>query len=1462
MKKKLIRGLRICFVLLFIAAAVLSGLIYYAYQHTFKIPAALTNRIRDYTVSFHQIDFSFSHASFNVSRHTLNVLDLKIMLPNKSPFLACEKADIFLASGTGILDYYYARAVIERIELNKVTVDSTVERPERAKEALNPFAEFPASELYVQDLSLQTKQMLFTFPGFNAVMLKGEHEADLKVSIARGPFGGGANLRGIVALNGNDSRFLFNWKHENLAMFTPLALIQHLYGLSLVDGSLEIDLDWNGDFESRLARPAENLFRLFSEELKGSIKLAVNDFSWTDFNGSLLLQAIKTDDSPWQLELKQKSKSSSVSLDAIWQGSENSLTDFKADFQATNLRLSSKFFDFFALQLLNMEPGQIDFSGTLTGNSERFQGAGHAVAKNWQYQNKKIDMASLSWELTDDNSLKAAGELNSVMGNLSGEADLKVHGSQKGLGSVKGNLFAVDLKSLRPFIDSPVAGSCSGPFLVNFDLNHPASTSYELDLEMREGEFYSFSPEIVRARIFGTALAWNIADPVATFADESEISVDGVISEKKIRAKVKINAVDLTVFGLSPHIVAGRASLEARAAGTIESPELSGDLWGKNLEIYGQGFKSFKSQLSLDKNSLDLSPMVLLPASDGMIDGFYSFNLASGQTRSMKFNLQNLDLVLIDGFLPEAYSNADLEGRIAGSIAFDGQKANDYWDIFIDGRRLSIFNQEVDSIFFEGSIFGSQGEVRNLFVRAFGGKLNLSGQILGPDKFDGSIEAESILLDRIKVLTDAIPGIRGELNFQGNVEWEGPKKSGYFTLFGDKIRVRNRDLGNFGAEVVINNKGMKVLKAEFDKLGVKFNGDVDWKGRKPYQADLQLNEVDLSFLTRAHGFKEIEYGGLIVGGQCTVAGDLASLTPDVIEMQLDTIKIQKDNDVIVANQPMQLKYQNNNLEIRSLELKYRQGVIGLEGIFKPGEETALMLNGKDFSLRALGRLLDMPDWNYDGSLSVNASLFGTYPDLKVRAEARVDQLEVVDRKIPGITAKLSGDTRQINLETFKVQLPNSSFDLQGLVNIKDMQAIDHIKLHLNIPKGPLSDLPGLMPGIFRQASGSLEGSLDLLGNPTHPNIAGEVKLTADNLGLVGMRKPFTDISFAASTKDQIISIDDLQARLGHGKIYGDGSINFRDGPGSITARISGQNIDFAFLNFEINKASASFNIAGNLYNPVILGDVFVPRGKLLINSDLLKDRPGFDSFLDSLKFKINFVVPSNFWLRSSFLNAEMKGRFSVMGDLNNVNLDGGISCIQGWLYFQRRKFRIDTGEIKFGGVENTFDPHIYLKSEGRIQNTQVYLTLQGQLSSFTPRIHSSPPMSEGDLLALLTLGRDMNTAMQSDSKELFENEILEGLKNSYISALISNTLSSALNLDELFLTSLYDRTDGKPRSYIRVGKYVANNLFMAYEGTLDETQEETFIFEYRLPKGFVVNLEFEQPEKDKRLGLRYDWKFW
>lgn len=155
------------------------------------------------------------------------------------------------------------------------------------------------------------------------------------------------------------------------------------------------------------------------------------------------------------------------------------------------------------------------------------------------------------------------------------------------------------------------------------------------------------------------------------------------------------------------------------------------------------------------------------------------------------------------------------------------------------------------------------------------------------------------------------------------------------------------------------------------------------------------------------------------------------------------------------------------------------------------------------------------------------------------------------------------------------------------------------------------------------------------------------------------------------------------------------------------------------------------------------------------------------------------------------------------------------------------------------------------------------MNLDGHVSSFTTHLYSSPPLTEGDLFALLAVGRSMEemTAPGADTRGLLEKEIVEGLKATAFSGLLSSTLTSTLNLDEVYYGTLFDRSTGVSRSFLRLGKYLGKNMFFAYEGTLSNEDQKTYIFEYRLPKGFRVNLEVEKPRERIRGGVSYDWQF-
>jgi len=397
--------------------------------------------------------------------------------------------------------------------------------------------------------------------------------------------------------------------------------------------------------------------------------------------------------------------------------------------------------------------------------------------------------------------------------------------------------------------------------------------------------------------------------------------------------------------------------------------------------------------------------------------------------------------------------------------------------------------------------------------------------------------------------------------------------------------------------------------------------------------------------------------------------------------------------------------------------------------------------------------------------------------------------------------------------------------------------------------------------VFSNASGSIQASMRFTGRPKAPVVAGTLAFQADQLGLRGMNKPLRKVEIGIKTKEGVIRLEPLRATMGRGVFEGGGEVDFQSGVGSVSARLSGQKLDLSWNGIDINGASATFDLGGTMYRPVIRGRIRVPKGRAQVGE--FKSTPDFKLRLplESLDYRFDVEIPRNFWVKNSFINAEMRGSFSAFGDLEKFHLGGMIQSVQGWLFFQRRKFQLENGEIRFGEQDEKINPYLYIKSVTNVQNTQIYLTLDGTVSSITPRLHSSPPLAESDLIALLTLGRSMEEARQSDSKDLFEKEILEGLKNTYLSGLLGSTISTALNLDEVFFGSLFDRRTGITSSFLRIGKYIGRNIFIAYEGTLSNEGDKTYIFEYRLPKGFFINIEIEKPRNQTRIGVKYDWRF-
>ncbi len=1390
----------------------------------------------------------------------VEIASLAVAMPGETPFLTASEAVLTFPTGTGLTDFVLGRAEPETLEIDGVHCDFKASHPDLTMApSARPGKPPPLNRVRLGRLHLSTWAGEFGFPALDLHINRPAGLARAELHLAESPFGGEVRASGTVPLASGEADLQVQIREFQAGAIPGLLWVQWWYGLRVAGGTFDADLAWHGPIDRWLGKGALDLVALARREVTGRLALRGVEIGFQGLQGQIRLDLERPGPTTASWSLGLAAATGSLTLDGSWNASSGLPGRIEFQLVASGFQVEPDW-----LTRANqgretgIEPGLIAARCRGWTDGTRVETQGQATGTRWWYEGKPLGEVHLTWDQVDSSAV-ATFTAQPFGATLAGSARLERLATGPLVGEVVGRVDGLDLAKVPLVADLERAGICRGPFRLRFPAPE-GKVAYEADLEVVRGRVGEFRPRFLSARLKGVGGQWELYDPLAIFDNGGRITLKGRVSPNGYAADASCEGVDLGVFGLSPTIASGPVSFAGSLSGPLDEPVLRGNLWTDQGVLFGHPLTSFKAGLELAKGRLTLTPIQAQGPGDAQLDGYLAYDFRLRRLIGCHIGGLDLDLNLVKPLLGP--NGNHLDGRVSGYLRYPDQAGRDMVGYSLRSIGLRVGSETIDALEIEGTYEGGQGEIRRLEIDAFRGTITGQGRFLDPGTFLGTLRADRLQVSQIRSLQSWLPAVKGEVTLDGHLNWSPGTRTGRFTIVGKDLWVGDRDLGTLGADVIIDPERLQVATASFDRIGVSAAGELRWGGRQPYRATLHLDRTDLSFIPVAHGWKAFGKDDLVVDGQCRVEGTLADGPPDMVDATLARVQIRRGQDVITAPRPMEIRYQNGLFELRQCELGFKEGLFGVQGTYEPGGTMALTVTGSKFSLLALGNLLEIPGWSVDGDLSLQATLHGTADRPSLKGMVRIHACSMVGRVVPEMRMVGELTPARLRLDELLIRLPHLQVTAAGTVPIPNGGSSDTMDLRVQVASGPLLDLPTYLPEVFQHASGTVRAGLHLTGHPRRPAVAGDFQVSADSLAFRGMRTPLKQVVIAARTQNGVIEVDPIGARLGRGTLGGRGRLDFQSGLGSMTIDLHGEKLDFAWGGLEANGVNLTVTGRGDPYHPVVRSLVKIPRGRFNVAESLgglLFSRLPLP--LESLDYRVDFEVPRNFWVRHTFLNAEMRGKVGVSGTLETFRLDGSVQCVQGWMFFQRRKFLVENGELRFGDREGIIDPHLFLKSSTNIQNTQVFLTLNGHLSSFTSRLYSSPPMAEGDLFALLTLGRSLEQAQQTDARDLFEKEILEGLKNTYLSGLLGSTLSTAFNLDELYLGSLFDRTTGITRSFLRIGKYIGRNFFFAYEGTMSNEGQKTYIIEYRLPRGFLLNLEVEKPINRTRIGVKYDWRF-
>ncbi|MGI6525479.1 MAG: translocation/assembly module TamB domain-containing protein [Bdellovibrionota bacterium] len=363
---------------------------------------------------------------------------------------------------------------------------------------------------------------------------------------------------------------------------------------------------------------------------------------------------------------------------------------------------------------------------------------------------------------------------------------------------------------------------------------------------------------------------------------------------------------------------------------------------------------------------------------------------------------------------------------------------------------------------------------------------------------------------------------------------------------------------------------------------------------------------------------------------------------------------------------------------------------------------------------------------------------------------------------------------------------------------------------------------------------------------------------------------FSDISLigTASIKEGEISVEswDINAHSLEGTaLFSKGKISLQDLSGELNNGSIQLGASIALDKSDQNKLTVNFSditlkpddnlsmqISGDLKlsdvteRPTLEGNIAINRAEILQSLNLATAINALTEYLFKSKHKkttqtlpdialnIRLVAARNFMIISNLLQAELKGAFTIKGNLQNPKLRGTAQTISGWLAFNDHYFDITSGRVIFkqskpdGALEVIGETTIF-NNTGNLET--VFLEATGSLTNPHVRLTSENNLSQNEILTLLTTSPNTEVPDIHRGTALDALSILPDDDHHGVAAL----LNSLTRIDAISIEPAHDSTSGTIHPAFIARKDLTDRISLSGESILSGTEPNSKLkLNYRL----------------------------
>ena len=529
----------------------------------------------------------------------------------------------------------------------------------------------------------------------------------------------------------------------------------------------------------------------------------------------------------------------------------------------------------------------------------------------------------------------------------------------------------------------------------------------------------------------------------------------------------------------------------------------------------------------------------------------------------------------------------------------------------------------------------------------------------------------------------------------------------------------------------------------------------------------------------------------------------------------------------------------------------------------------IRMNSSGYSLQSVLKLARkrLP---MDGGFTGRAALANTLGDPRIEISGVVRSRGEETLVIPEIDTDLMYEDGLLTVNSLSIDDGKNKASVKGTIPL-DVDVTKGVSLNrsaligftADVDAGDLSVVAGYV-GEVAASVGKLEGHLDVQGEASRPLVSGHFRLRDGAFRLTRSDEVYRDINADVRIDDNLIKLTSLAGQKGKkGRFGATGTARldeFKIVEYAFDATL--ENFPFSTVpGFESTqdgqlKIVSQLNDAGKLV-PSVSGSVEVKEAVITRTLAMNEGPPSpltMPTESPSWLCHLDIFAPKNVWVRNPEVSMELGGDLVLKRDPKGLYFRGEMRVLRGSYTLYNNKFRITEGTFDFA-MANALRPVMNLdaytahRRSGDVEE-QIFLNLSWPADEKEPKItlsYSEPGYSETDIWAMLG-GQVVAGSGGLDADGAFDaGGTATNLASNYLERILNAQMSDMTIAVESGPMGSTGSTSGTEREMsIAIGKYLYEDLYLAYRQGITITSARQIEVEYRLSNMLLLRSEIIQ----------------